>query len=101
MSGLWINPDRMGVSLLRSLDTVPHLPETCNGVRVLSGALKAHDVGEPRVVQPRGIDGGADIHVEIDHVHHDAQDGVDDRAAAGTAGYEHHLAVACDDGWRL
>ena len=45
------------------------------------------------MVKPRCVDGRADVHVEIDYVHQDAQNRIDNRPTAGAAGDEHDFAV--------
>ena len=45
-------------------------------------------VGQPLVVEARGVDGLLRVHAEVDHVQDGEQDRVHDRAAAGAAGDE-------------
>ena len=96
-----IDPDGVSIALARAGDRVAHGPELVHGGGVLADSLEAHPVREPLVVQPRRIDGRADVHVELQHVEDDLQRGVDDGPAAGTAGDQHHLAVLGHDGRRL
>ncbi len=98
---LRIEPDRMGIALARAADGVAHRFQMLHGLGVLAGTLEIRRVGEPRMMQPRRVHGGADVHVEVDHVDDDAQDRVDDRPAAGAAGDEDDLAVLGHDGRRL
>src|SRR5579871_2766455 len=100
-AGLRINPDGMGVALSAATDRMAHAPQRRHRLRIPVRPLEADLVGEPLVIQPRRVHGRADVHVEIDDVDDDVQHGVDDGAAAGAAGDEHHLAVAGYDGRRL
>ena len=52
----------------------------------LQTTLENNPIGQPRMVNPWGIDGADRVHFELDHVQHDLQDRVDNRPAAGTAG---------------
>ena len=53
------------------------------------------------MVQARRVHRRPDVHIEFQHIQQHAQHGVNDRAAAGTAGHQHHLAVFRDDRRRL
>ena len=53
------------------------------------------------MVQPRPVHRVLDLHFIVDDADDNAQNGVDDGTAAGTAGDEHNLAVLGEDGRRL
>ena len=102
---LGIHPDRVRVALAsdRLVQGMSPLHQFADQVRMfrLQAALESNPVGQPRMVNPRGIDGADRVHVELDHVQHDLQDRVDNRPAAGAAGDQHNAAVLGDDGRRL
>ena len=90
----------MRIALARLHDLVAHVLELAHESRILLRPLEGQLVGEPLVVVARGIDRGAEVHAEFEHVDGHAQDRVDDGAAAGTAGYQVNLAIFGDDDGR-
>ena len=91
----------MGVALPDLLHRVAHELEPRHGLLVSRHGFEAGNIGKPLMMQPRRIHRGLNVHVVIHDIDNDIEHGVDDRAAAGAARDQQHLAVPGHDGRRL
>src|SRR5712664_3494587 len=82
MTRFGINPNGMRVALLGTDDGMAHFSQSHHGLGILSGCFEAGLIGKPLMMKPGCIDRRANVHVEVDHIHEEAENRVDDRAAA-------------------